>query len=160
MGTRSLTLVKDENEQTIINLYRQYDGYPSGHGQELADFLQKGKLVNGLSGNETNLFNGMGCLAAQLVALLKTEAGCIYLYPAEARDCGEEYIYTIFPKDGKIWLRVESGCMTAFGLPGTKQENMNVLFEKPVSEFTVAACELVEKSQEPPPNDFIEAHAS
>ena len=38
MGTRSLTFVYD-GEQPIINMYRQFDGYPSGHGQELAEFL-------------------------------------------------------------------------------------------------------------------------
>ena len=38
MGTRSLTFVYDEQE-AIINMYRQYDGYPTGHGAELAEFL-------------------------------------------------------------------------------------------------------------------------
>ena len=31
MGTRSLTYVY-ENEAPIICMYRQFDGYPSGHG--------------------------------------------------------------------------------------------------------------------------------
>ena len=39
MGTRSLTFVYNDNKKPIINLYRQYDGYPSGHGAELAEFL-------------------------------------------------------------------------------------------------------------------------
>ena len=33
MGTRSLTFVYDEYGEKIINMYRQYDGYPSGHGR-------------------------------------------------------------------------------------------------------------------------------
>ena len=38
MGTRSLTFVY-EGEKPIVNMYRQFDGYPSGHGAELAEFL-------------------------------------------------------------------------------------------------------------------------
>ena len=44
MGTRSLTFVY-EDKTPILNMYRQFDGYPSGHGQELADFLLSGKMV-------------------------------------------------------------------------------------------------------------------
>ena len=39
MGTRSLTFVYDEDGRKIINMYRQYDGYPSGHGKDLAESL-------------------------------------------------------------------------------------------------------------------------
>lgn len=155
MGTRSLTLVNDENEKTICNMYRQFDGYPSGHGKELASFLQTGKLVNGIGSEPELVFNGMGCLAASMVGFFKDGAGGIYLEPTDARDCGEEYIYTIYPKDGKIYLKIESGCMTFFGLPGTEQKNMNILFDDDVASFTVAACELAEKQQESPPNDYI-----
>ena len=31
-------------------IYRQYDGYPSGHGHELAQFLGSKTLVNGFGG--------------------------------------------------------------------------------------------------------------
>ena len=48
MGTRSLTFVYDGDEP-IVNMYRQFDGYPEGHGQELAEFLCSGKLVEGYS---------------------------------------------------------------------------------------------------------------
>ncbi len=46
MGTRALTFVY-EGETPIINLYRQYDGYPAGHGAELAEFLEGYTVVNG-----------------------------------------------------------------------------------------------------------------
>lgn len=50
MGTRSLTFVYDEDDKTpIVNMYRQFDGYPSGHGADLADFLLPLRLVNGFS---------------------------------------------------------------------------------------------------------------
>lgn len=104
MGTRSLTKVievyTNENGKQIknklINMYRQYDGYPSGMGIDLAEFLEGGKLVNGISCNETQrVFNGAGCMAAQLVAEMKEGAGGIYLYPINATDCGQEYEYEI-----------------------------------------------------------------
>ena len=69
MGTRSLTFVYDGKEP-MINMYRQYDGYPSGHGSNLAEFLNSfDAIVNGISvGDNRKIANGMGCLAAQLIA--------------------------------------------------------------------------------------------
>jgi hypothetical protein len=96
MGTRSLTFVYDDNE-VIINMYRQFDGYPEGHGAELAEFLTGiDAVTNGIRVGETRrTANGMGCLAAQLVANFKTEVGGFYLYPASAKDCGQDYEYHI-----------------------------------------------------------------
>ena len=68
MGTRSLTFVYDADRQPFLNLYRQYDGYIEGHGAELAEFLAGKTLVNGYGRESTELANGMGCLAASLVA--------------------------------------------------------------------------------------------
>jgi hypothetical protein len=96
MGTRSLTFVYD-GEQPIINMYRQFDGYPSGHGQELAEFLLSGKMTNGIPvGAKEHFFNGMGCLAAQLVANFKKDAGGFYLYPMDSTDCWQEYEYHVY----------------------------------------------------------------
>lgn len=95
MGTRSLTFVYEDNE-AFINLYRQYDGYPSGHGAELARFLNRGRLVNGLSGKDTQVFNGMGCLAAQMVANFKDGPGQFYLHSVNAKDCGQDYEYHVY----------------------------------------------------------------
>ena len=105
MGTRSLTRVintyRDEkkNKQvkvTLVNMYRQYDGYPSGHGVELAEFLSSGKVVNGIGFNEPQrVFNGAGCLAAQMVAHFKNGAGGFYLEPITAKNCGQEFEYEV-----------------------------------------------------------------
>ena len=107
MGTRSLTRVietyKDNKTQKqvkkqLINMYRQYDGYPSGMGADLVEFLDGSKVVNGLSSDDmksTRVFNGAGCLAAQLVAHFKDGAGGIYIEPTSAKDCGQEYEYEI-----------------------------------------------------------------
>ena len=96
MGTRSLTFVYD-GDRPVMNMYRQFDGYPSGHGQDLANFLLSGKMTNGIPvGVQEHFFNGMGCLAAQLVAFLKKEAGGFYLYPLDATDCWQEYEYHVY----------------------------------------------------------------
>ena len=105
MGTRSLTRVfethKDEkkNKQVkvqLVNMYRQYDGYPEGHGTELADFLKGGKVVNGIGYDEKNIvFNGAGCLAAQMIAHFKNGAGGFYIESITAKNCGQEYEYEV-----------------------------------------------------------------
>jgi hypothetical protein len=105
MGTRSLTRVietyKDDNGKEkkllLVTMYRQYDGYPSGHGQELADFLKGGKVVNGISiGDTGKVFNGAGCFAAQMISHFKGDsAGGIYLYPNNTKDAWQNYEYHV-----------------------------------------------------------------
>lgn len=97
MGTRSLTFVYDEDNKTpIINMYRQFDGYPTGHGAELAEFLAPLKLVNGFGMNPVNQANGMGCLAAQMVARFKNGVGGFYLFSVKNKDCGQDYVYHVY----------------------------------------------------------------
>ena len=125
MGTRSLTFVYNDNKKPIINLYRQYDGYPSGHGAELAEFLAPLTLVNGFGRDTANLANGMGCLAAQLVANFKTDVGGYYLHSTEDGDHWQDYEYHIYPNRVEIkgynndelfvgsWQDFESFCETS-----------------------------------------------
>ena len=134
MGTRSLTFVYD-GQEPIINMYRQYDGYPTGHGAELAEFLAPFTLVNGLGINETRkVANGMGCLAAQLVANFKSEAGGFYLYPTSAVDCGQDYEYHIYNKDGELRLAITNRGCNFFGL--TQSDTNESIFEGNLVEFT------------------------
>jgi hypothetical protein len=105
MGTRALTVIKDEWEnKEIVVMYCQFDGYPSYHGLRLGEFLKPFTITNGISAESDNTANGMGCLSAQIIQYFKKEAGVggIYLYPAGTRDCGEEYIYTVSLKEGKL----------------------------------------------------------
>ena len=110
MGTRSTYRIieqfTDDKTHKVINqeiclMYRQFDGYPSGHPCETAEWLASGEVVNGFSSNETKLiFNGAGCLAAQLVAKYKTEPGGTYLNPLKHRGkCWEDYLYDIIVKE-------------------------------------------------------------
>jgi hypothetical protein len=95
MGTRSLTFVYD-GDVPVINIYRQYDGYPSGHGHELAQFLDSKTLVNGFGKQNSFEANGMGCLAAQLIVQLKHGVGGIYIYPVSSTDCFQDYEYHVY----------------------------------------------------------------
>ena len=102
MGTRSLTTFvetyKDNSgkkvKNEIVTMYRQFDGYMEGHGKDLADFLAGGKLVNGIGMDDKVVFNGMGCLSAQVVAHFKDGAGGFYLQRGN-KNSGEEYRYKV-----------------------------------------------------------------
>ena len=97
MGTRSLTFVYD-GEQPIINMYRQFDGYPSGHGQELAEFLNSfDAITNGISlGENRKTANGMGCLAAQMIVNFKNGVGGFYIYSVDSTNCWQDYEYQVY----------------------------------------------------------------
>lgn len=114
MGTRSLTRViatwNDEKtnklkKQTYVCMYRQMDGYPSGMGSDLAEFLNDVK------------HNGIGCLAAQLVAHFKDGAGGYYLYPTNVKDAWQDYEYEIIQhEEEELKLKViEVGYMNDKG---------------------------------------------
>lgn len=103
MGTRSITCVLDKHGKKIIEMYKQYDGYPEGLGAELQAFTASGTLVNGI-GRDAKVFNGMGCFAAQLVEHFKDGPGGIYLHAPTnnykskkkyASNYGAEYYYEI-----------------------------------------------------------------
>jgi hypothetical protein len=159
MGTRALTFVydsyKDEDGVVkytpIINLYRQYDGYPSGHGAELAEFLGPFTMTNGLpvgrDKTDRKIANGMGCLAAQLVSHFKgSDAGQFYLYPTSSDNCGQDYEYHIYNNiltflddDGiehqstELSIRITNRGCNLFGL--TMSDTNENIFDGPVLRF-------------------------
>ncbi len=132
MGTRALTFVY-EDTTPIINLYRQYDGYPSGHGAELAKFLEGYTVVNGFGEKRKKLANGMGCLAAQLVANFKTEVGQFYLHSPKQKDCGQDFEYHVYSKDGELRVAVTNRGSNFFGL--TTSDVNESIFDGPVADF-------------------------
>lgn len=142
MGTRSLTFVYDSYKmnigklvhEPIINFYRQYDGYPTGHGAELAEFLTGGKMTNGLRfGDEGKFFNGMGDLAAQLVAHFKQEAGGFYLYPVTTKDCGQDFEYHIYRNENGFKIIVMNCGVNFFGM--TNDDTYQEIFNGSLVDF-------------------------
>lgn len=111
MGTRSLTYVYNEADKPVVCMYAQYDGYPSGVGRELAEFLNSKTIINGfVPGDNSDKANGMGCLAAQLIAQFKTGIGGHYLYPVElGQDAGQDYEYHIRQDSVTVYEGVECG---------------------------------------------------
>ena len=111
MGTRSLTTFNDEwDNKEIVVLYRQYDGYPQGHGKELFEFLDGTTVGNGINADSPPKFaNGMGCLAAQIVSHFKGDkAGDFYLYAPGTRDVGEQYIYSIYFTEKTLMIKISN----------------------------------------------------
>jgi len=101
MGTRCLTFVYEENDmKPFVCLYRQHDGYRDGHGKELGEFLAPIEVCNGYSNEKAGTAaNGMGCLAAQLVAHFKGPHGIGGFYlqtPDLGQDAGQEYEYHVY----------------------------------------------------------------
>ena len=120
MATRAMiSIVKREEgvsfseipNRTIVDIYHHWDGYPEGLGVTLGWYLSGKRVVNGISSgsNEDLIFNGMGCLAASLVAHLKDGPGNVYI---ESRDSHSwiDYHYYIWGYEGKtIYISIFSG---------------------------------------------------
>jgi len=97
MGTRSITRIQVDGE-ALVAVYRQYGGYIDGQGKDLANILKNRKIVNGImSGHAHEVFNGPGCLAANIICEMKREdngdAGGIYIHSVDCDD--EEFTYNV-----------------------------------------------------------------
>ena len=112
MGTRSTYRIieqfTDDKTKKVVNqdlclIYVQFDGYPSGHPLETAEWLATAKVVNGLGLAENQLvFNGAGCLAAQLIAKFKDGPGGTYIHSLDSRgESWEDYLYDIIVKEDR-----------------------------------------------------------
>jgi hypothetical protein len=140
MGTRSLTFVYEKYGQIqkpVVNMYRQFDGYPTGHGAELAEFLNGGRLVNGLIQTKTvdeAVYNGMGCLAASMVSHFKQTPGGFYIHPTDVTDCGQDYEYHVYDKSGKLYIEAYYCGCNMFGV--SSSETHELVFKGNLKEFT------------------------
>jgi hypothetical protein len=146
MGTRSITIVMSDQdrgeEKELCRIYRQFDGYPDGHGKELAELCDR-RIINGiamtlemntLTGEGYEDSNGMSELAAQIIMGLKqtNPIGSIYLeVPQGDINDWVEYVYIVRGKTGEkptIECRTKTGpfpnLQTKEGLifKGTAQE--------------------------------------
>ena len=105
-----------EPNQTIVDIYHHWDGYPEGLGVTLASYLDDKKVVNGIGSkdDEDLIFNGMGCLAASLVAELKDGPGNVYI-EGRAQHGWIDYDYYVWGDDGKsIWISIFDGSECIF----------------------------------------------
>lgn len=163
MGTRHLTVIQDIGKEEICCMYGQWDGYPTGHGADLKEFLDGFEILNGYTTEDEEkpkVANGMGCLASQLIGYFKIGRkdregkvisplkSAYHLMVPGTRETGEEYIYTIYLPVGEDWyewnrekkkaelhIKIQSGRVAFFGFPGTPPEDMNILYDGPVKDF-------------------------
>ena len=115
MGTRSIVVVKDKQNNKIIEMYRQFDGYPEGAGVEYKEFCSKFAMVNGLREEQVDrVANGMECFAAQFVAHFKDRPGGYYLHAPTTDYMNKkeyygmysaEYYYEITQKENQLHIR-------------------------------------------------------
>ena len=97
MGTRSTTNILDENGNRLLCIYQQFDGYiEGGVGEKLIRLLEDRVVVNGytMEDKERRNFNGMACLAAEVVAHFKDGIGGAYIQALDEDYVGS-YDYTI-----------------------------------------------------------------
>ena len=116
MATRSLVrFAKREEgvsfsehpEKIEVQVYKHWDGYPSGHPTDLANWLVNKKIVNGLGMSNINLANGLGCLAAQYISAFKIGAGDLYVESPDTVRGDIEYITYVWGIENKdIWMSI------------------------------------------------------
>ena len=101
----------EKPNKTIVDIYHHYDGYPEGLGVTLASYLDDKKITNGLgSRDDYDYFNGLGCLAASLVAELKDGPGNVYIEDPERKHGWLDYEYFVWGDDNKdIWISIFDG---------------------------------------------------
>jgi len=107
MSTRSTIKFYSEFDQdeVLVSVYQQFDGYIDGVGYELAKWLSKKNIINGISYQTMadGYANGMGCLAAQFIKEFKTKIGNFYIGTI---DNEEEYNYQVRLIDKEIVITV------------------------------------------------------
>ena len=116
MGTRATIHIAKREEgvsfseipkKKLVSIYNQYDGYPEGLGVTIASYLDNKTIVNGLGGDRDTVFNGLGCLAASLIAELKEEAGNVYIDNPDFPHGWLDYEYVVWGNSGKgIWISI------------------------------------------------------
>ena len=119
MGTRAtIKIAKREEgvsfsekpEKFMLSIYHHFDGYPEYLGVTLANYLLGTKIVNGLGSDRDTVFNGLGCMAASIIAELKEEAGNVYIEDPEHPSGWIDYEYYIWGDTGKdIWISIFDG---------------------------------------------------
>ena len=95
-------------ENVEVQIYNHYDSYPEGLGLNLAEFLSDFRVVNGLGSDlPDKVANGMGCLAAQLIADMKNGPGNVYVEKPHEDRSWIDYTYYIWCKENKgTWISI------------------------------------------------------
>jgi|TARA_R100001463_G_scaffold4517_1_gene16766 hypothetical protein len=100
----------EKPNKTIVDIYHHYDGYPEGLGVKLASYLDDYHIVNGAGREGDTLFNGIGCMAASIIAHLKDGPGNVYIEDKDSPHGWLDYNYYVWGDYYKsIWISIFDG---------------------------------------------------
>lgn len=125
MSTRSITHIHEMDslgsDKIVCSFFRHSDGYPSGHGSDLANWLCSKNLVNGIgSGFKKGWdFNRAGTMAVVLMYELQQETS-IEVIRTGGSDFGEDYVYHVNFKDGEFLITCQGLVGEGFTATATK----------------------------------------
>ena len=115
MATRAIISIAKREEgvsfseipnKTIVDIYHHWDGYPEGLGVKLASYLDGYHIVNGLGRDDDRLFNGIGCMAASIIAHLKERPGDVYITDRDSHAWIDYYYYVWGDYYKDIWISI------------------------------------------------------
>jgi hypothetical protein len=81
----------------------------------------------------------MGCLAAQVVAHFKDSVGGFYIHSVDSKECGQDYEYHVYQKDGELRVRITDRGCNMFGL--TISDTNASIFDGSVADFVMFCSE-------------------
>ena len=78
MGCHAITTIKDSGGHHLVSIFRHWDGNPSNHGKQIAEFLVNRPIKSGQPPRDPKtgypkMSNGVSDLAAQLIHHLKSD---------------------------------------------------------------------------------------
>lgn len=85
-----------DNHRLLVKVYKHYDG--SAVAETITEILKRAKTGNGIPPSFKELgsfFNGPGCLAASIIAILKQGPGDIYIVEPETSQKNIDYVFDI-----------------------------------------------------------------
>ena len=72
MGTRCITIFKDEDDKVLCSVWNKYDGHPRDFGEKvLIEFLASRTLAKSWQPQDRTVFGGIGDAAAAFISYLK-----------------------------------------------------------------------------------------
>ena len=125
MATRAMISIAKREEgvsfseipdETIVDIYHHWDGYPEGLGVTLASYLDDMKIRNGIGSKDDPdyIFAGLGCMAASIIAELKDGPGNVYIEDRGSHSWIEYHYYVWGDYDKGIWISIfdcDDGCI-------------------------------------------------
>jgi hypothetical protein len=146
MGTHSLIFFSEtKRSKPFCCVYKRWAGYPTDLGAKIKTFGYNITLVNGLSGDQTNLADGMGCFAAQLIAHLKSASpgpGDIYMEPpTKGMDRWQEFEYHLWDASGLTRSKKGFGANSPVGITVYSNSRHKTLYDGLLRDFNPEAAE-------------------